>query len=97
MVLSKINIAKSPKTAVIDWLMTIASVIHPLTAIPQVYAIYTTQDVSGVSLWTWLGFSLIGLVFLAYGIVHKLVPFILNQILWFTIDFLVVLGVIIFS
>jgi uncharacterized protein with PQ loop repeat len=84
-------------TKSIDSLMTLASVIHPLTAIPQVYSIYATQDVSGVSLWTWLGFMLLGLVFLTYSIVHKIKPLILNQILWFIVDFLVVIGIIIYS
>ena len=76
--------------------MTGAAVIHPLTATPQVYAIYATQDVSGVSLWTWLGFMLLGLVFLAYGIAHRLAPFILTQILWFIIDFLIVAGILLY-
>jgi uncharacterized protein with PQ loop repeat len=80
----------------IDELMTVASLIHPLTGIPQVVSIYTTHDVSGVSLWTWLGFMLLGLIFLLYAISHKLRPLIINQILWFVVDFLVVIGVILF-
>lgn len=88
---------KNQRTKNIDFLMTLASVIHPLTAIPQVYSIYATHDVSGVSLWTWLGFMVLGLVFLTYSIVHKIKPLILNQILWFIVDFLVVAGVIIYS
>lgn len=88
---------KNQRTKNIDLLMTLASVIHPLTAIPQVYSIYATHDVSGVSLWTWLGFMVLGLVFLTYSIVHKIKPLILNQILWFIVDFLVVAGVIIYS
>lgn len=77
--------------------MTFASVIHPLTAIPQVYSIYTTHDVSGISLLTWLGFMILGLVFLAYSIAHRIKPIIVNQVLWFIVDFLVVVGIIIFS
>lgn len=80
----------------IDSLMSIAAVIHPLTAVPQVYAIYTTHNVSGVSLWTWLGFMTLGLIFLAYGILHKIKPFIITQVLWFIVDFLVVIGVFLF-
>ena len=77
--------------------MMIASLIHPLTAIPQVYSIYSTHNVSGVSLWTWFGFMILGLVFLLYAISHKLRPLIINQVIWFIVDFLVVIGVVIFQ
>ena len=81
----------------IDRLMMFASIVHPITAIPQVYTIYDTQDATGVSLLTWVGFMIIGLVFLSYGIVHKLKPYILNQIIWFVLDFFVVAGVLIYG
>lgn len=77
--------------------MIVAAVLHPLTAIPQVYSIYSTHDVSGISLLTWLGFMLLGLVFLAYGILHKIKPFIVTQVLWFIVDFLIVIGVLLYS
>lgn len=87
---------KKKETAFVDRLMSAAAVIHPLTATPQVYTIYSTHDVSGVSLWTWFGFMTLGLIFLTYGILHKIKPFIITQILWFIIDFLIVIGVILY-
>lgn len=90
-------VSKKRATHIIDRLMNVAAVIHPLSALPQVYAIYSAHNVTGVSLWTWLGFMLIGLVFLAYGIVHKIKPFIVTQVLWFVVDFLVVVGVLMYS
>jgi uncharacterized protein with PQ loop repeat len=80
----------------IDRLMTVAAVVHPLMGTPQVYQIYSTQDVGGISLFTWFGFMLLGLVFLLYGIVHRIRPLIVTQILWFIVDFLVVLGVLLY-
>lgn len=82
---------------IIDRLMLVASTLHPLSALPQVYSIYSQQSAVGVSLITWLGFMIIGLVFLAYGIVHKLTPFILNQVIWFAVDFAVVIGILLFQ
>lgn len=83
--------------ALVDKLMMVAATAHPLTALPQVIQIYSTQDVAGVSLQTWLGFMMIGSLYLYYGILHKLKPIILNQILWFIVDILVVAGVLIFG
>ena len=90
------HLSKKTKKTIVDRLMNIAAVVHPLTAIPQVYSIYSTHNVSGVSLFTWLGFMLLGLIFLSYGIFHKIKPFIVTQVLWFIVDFLVVVGVLIY-
>ena len=90
------HLAHKKEVKTIDHLMSVAAIIHPMTAIPQVYQIYSTQDVSGVSLWTWLGFMTLGLIFLAYGLVHKIKPFIVTQVLWFIVDFLVVIGILLY-
>ncbi len=91
------HLSKKKKITIIDRMMTGASVLHPLTALPQVLKIYTTHTATGVSFPTWFGFMVLGLIFLAYGIVHKIKPFIIMQILWFIMDFLVVLGIILYS
>lgn len=83
--------------SVVDKSMSAVAVIQPLMAAPQIYQIYTTQDASGVSLVTWLAFLLLGLVFLAYGIVHLIKPLIVTQILWFAVDLLVVVGIVLYS
>ena len=90
-------LSRKKETAIVDRLMTLAAVLHPLTATPQVYKIYTTHAASGVSLWTWLGFMLLGLVFLAYGLLHRIRPFIVTQVLWFVVDLLVVIGVVLYG
>ncbi len=86
-----------PLHAFIDRAMSVVAVVHPLTALPQVIKIYQTHDVTGVSLLTWLGFMGIGVIFLAYGIIHRIKPFIITQVLWFVIDFLVVIGVLLYA
>ena len=77
--------------------MNVAAIVHPLMALPQVYTIYSTQETGNVSLLTWFGFMLLGSVFLAYGIVHRIRPLIVTQVLWFIVDFLVVLGVVLYG
>jgi MtN3 and saliva related transmembrane protein len=77
--------------------MSVAAVIHPLTATPQVIKIYQTQSAEGVSLMTWVLFMALGVVFLAYGIVHRIKPFIVTQVLWFIIDLLIVIGIFLYA
>jgi uncharacterized protein with PQ loop repeat len=88
---------ETAQTLLVDRLVNIAAIVHPLTALPQVYSIYSTHNVAGISLWTWLGFMLIGFVFLAYGITHHLKPIILTQVLWFFVDLMVIVGIILYQ
>ena len=90
------HLSKKQEITIVDHLMSFAAVIFPLMALPQVYEIYTKQNVAGISLISWLAFMVLGLIFLAYGIVHKIKPFIVNQVLWFIVDILIVVGVIIY-
>ena len=80
----------------VDRLMSLAAVAHPLMGTPQVYAIYSTHNVTGISLLTWIGFMVLGLIFLLYALIHNIKPLITTQVLWFIVDFLVVFGVILY-
>ena len=80
----------------VDKLMMVVALLHPLSGLPQVIDIYVHQNVDGISLMTWLGFMLFGSIYLYYGILHKLKPVILTQILWMIVDILVVVGVLIY-
>jgi len=85
------------QTPNLDRVMMAVCIVHPLTALPQVYTIYHHRAAQDVSLITWLGFVLFGIVFLLYAIAHNVKPMIVNQILWFSIDLAVVIGVLIYG
>ena len=78
-------------------LTLIAAVVQPLTTIPQVIKVYTTHNVSGLSIYTWLGYALIGLIFLAYGIKYKLLPIALTQVIWFSLQMSIVIGILMYN
>jgi uncharacterized protein with PQ loop repeat len=77
--------------------MAAAAIIHPATAAPQVIKIYETHNAVGVAPLTWLGFMAIGTVFLAYGLLHKIKPMIVTQVLWFVMDAVILTGVVLYS
>lgn len=81
----------------VDKLMSIAAVAQPLMATPQIVQIYSTNDATGVSLLTWLAFLIFGVIFLVYGIVHNIRPLIVTQVLWFVVDLLVVVGILLYN
>ncbi len=55
----------------IDKLTYVAIIIESIVVLPQAYQIFRDKDASGVSLFSWTGFWVLNLVWLAYGIVHK--------------------------
>ena len=75
-------------------LTLVAAVVQPLMTVPQVVQLYTTHDASGLSLATWLGYAIIGLVFLAYGIKYRLVPIATTQVIWFVLQISIVIGIL---
>lgn len=77
-------------------LTIVAAFVQPLMTVPQVIQLYSTQSAAGLSLITWLGYALVGLVFLAYGIVNNLKPIYITQILWFSLQMSVVVGILLF-
>ncbi len=78
-------------------LTLVAAVVQPLMTVPQVVQLYATHDASGLSLITWLGYAIIGLVFLAYGIKYRLVPIATTQVIWFVLQISIVVGILIWS
>ena len=80
----------------IDNAMAAAAIVHPATAAPQVLKIYETHNAVGVAPLTWLSFMVIGTVFLAYGLLHKIKPMIVTQVLWFVMDAVILTGVVLY-
>jgi uncharacterized protein with PQ loop repeat len=77
--------------------MAAAAIAHPATAAPQVLKIYQTHNAAGVAPLTWVGFMAIGTIFLAYGLLHKIRPMIVTQVLWFVMDAVILTGVALYS
>jgi len=81
----------------IDHMMVGVAFISPLTALPQVYEIFVNQQASGVSLVSWIMYLCLGLISLSYGLVHKLRPIIITQLLWSIMDILIIVGIVMYG
>ena len=75
-------------------MMYFVSFAYPFTAIPQIYKVFTTQDVSSLALSSWLLYVVFGSVFVIYAISKKLKPLIIEGLLWVTIYVLMVIAII---
>ena len=80
----------------LDKVCLLFSVLMPATTIPQIIKIYSTQDVSGLSLSMWILYTIGVIPFLIYGIVHKEKPLILLNILWIIAQLIIIFGILIY-
>jgi uncharacterized protein with PQ loop repeat len=88
------HIARKWRTSFFDDVITAAAIIYPLTGVPQVIEVFS-GNVAGVSLLSWIGFTLFSALFLVYGIINKLRPIIITDSLWIVVNGLVVVGILV--
>ena len=65
--------------------------------LPQLIKILDTKDASGVSLTSWIGFSIFSLVWLIYGLVHKEKPIIFMNFALLIVQSLIAIGTFIYE
>jgi hypothetical protein len=87
------HIAKKKQLTLFDKVIILAAFMYPLSGLPQVIEVFSGHAV-GVSLWSWVSFLAFSTLFLAYGLIHKITPMIITNILWLAIDGLVIVGLL---
>jgi len=81
----------------LDNFLLVVAVFGPLVLIPQVLKVYTTQNVVGLSLFTWLFMTAGSVPWVIYGMVHKEKPIIIAYSLIFVFHALVLAGIFIYG
>lgn len=81
----------------LDKLTHVIGIFGPLTVLPQVVLIYSTQSAEGVSLTTWLAIFLMTLPWILYGLAHKARMVTFSFALWAVFDLLVVIGIVLYG
>ena len=65
-----------------------------LVIIPQITEIWINKKVDGVSVFTWIGFLISSIFWLAYGLIHEEKPIIFINLAVILADLIVISGVI---
>lgn len=81
----------------VDALAMVNSIVMPLTTLPQIYKIYFHQIATGASLSMWVLYNTSCAVMLLYGIVHRAWAFIILNVMWLIMNFIIIIGVIIYG
>lgn len=77
--------------------MYFVSFAYPFTAIPQIYKVYITHDVSSLALSSWLLYVIFGFIFVVYAISKRLKPLVIEGSLWVAIYLLMVAAILLYS
>lgn len=78
---------------VLSALIYLIAAVGPLSSLPQIIEIWVTdKSAEGVSLITWLLFTLMSMVWLWYGITKRDRPLIISNALWIITDGIIVAG-----
>ncbi len=85
-------VKKVLKPRLVDRLTFIVAVLEPVITFPQVYVIFENKTAAGVSLFTWVGYEVLTIIWLWYGIVHKDKMIILYQGLFMIVQTGVIIG-----
>lgn len=64
-------VKKQSNAKLVDRLTFMAAVLEPLITLPQVYEIFHQKTAAGVSISSWVGYEILTLIWLWYGIVHS--------------------------
>jgi len=91
------HIKHKKKMTPIDKLMYFASFAYPFTALPQIIQVYTSKDVTSLSLISFALYVIFGSIFLAYAFSKKLKPLIIEGALWLVIYIAMLYGILLFS
>lgn len=82
---------------IVDKLVYVLGVLTPVSTLPQVLKIWMNRSATDVSIFTWLPYLFFAIIWLWYGVVHKEKPIIFLNIGLVIVNFLTVLGIILFG
>ncbi len=82
------------RIAIIDDLSYVAIFAGLFMTIPQVLKIWIEKESAGVSVTTWVSYTILGVFWVYYGLIHKEKPIIVGNVLGLLLNVAVVVGLL---
>jgi len=79
-----------------DRLVYIAAFLAPLFELPQLITVYSQHSAKDVSVLTWGFFALASGTWLVYAIRHRITPLLISYALFFTVETVTFVGILIY-
>ena len=87
----------APPPTPLEKALRLAAVGTMLMTVPQVWSIWTSNNVSGVSLVSWIAYLLSSIAWLAYGIRKRDATICFANTGWIAMDLAIIVGIIVRS
>lgn len=81
---------------IIDIAVFLVGGLGPLFTIPQLMRVWIEKNADGLSLITWMAYSVFSFVWLLYGIAHKEKPIIFANAMHMILNTIIVIGIMAF-
>ncbi len=81
----------------LDMLIYPVAIAAPLALVPQVWQLYATHNVSGLSLPTWAALGILNIVWIFYSVVHRERPVLLTNAALMVLNFAIALGTLLYQ
>ncbi len=69
----------------------------PIMSFPQIWKIWYYKEASGVSALSWSAYMVTASFWIMYGVAHKEKPIIVINSVWIVLEFMIVLGAILYG
>ena len=79
-----------------DWFMYAVAILSPLATVPQIYDVFVSKNVAGLSLISWTLYGVLNFIWIAYGLIHKEAPIVISNIIFALLNLSIAFGIIIF-
>jgi len=91
------HITKKNEKRLINRICAVFAVLMPLTVLPQIHLLYTTQNASGLSLAMWILYSIGCVPFLLFGYIYKLPQLIVLNAMWLAMQAVMIVGILLYQ
>lgn len=91
------HLTRTVEKHVLDRVIYIASFAGPITAMPQIYHIFSTQSASDVSIWSWIIGFMFSIIWITYAAFYRIKPILLAQSLWCMVDLIIITGIMMYN
>lgn len=80
-----------------DRIVLAASIVYPLSAVPQIWKVYSRHSAHDLSLVSWVLYAVLELVFLIYAIKKRIIPIIIQDALWLLVYVVLVTAILLYG
>lgn len=81
----------------LDRIMVFVAIAGPIAMLPQVYQAFASQDTKGLSVITWVVWTFISVIWFIYGLVHKEIPILVSQGIYFVLHICILMAIFLYS